>query len=206
MAPPPAPSPLQGQSTGPGVDCCWPAEPVKENKTLILVLELLEFRATVAGAFFFATQLLIQISPLFSVASIWHNPWPFDPLDSGLRNRWLMIGDVFAILTLNLLQSPYGLFKQIKNNTFSYLLRSNDEAKAKPVSNWVQYYLNPANTVRMQNHVTPDCIGDPLRALNVWTVAVCSDMHRSDVSLAPVSIYIAISTETSTPAVNITSE
>lgn len=40
-APPLAPSPLQGQSTGPGVDCCWPAEPVKENTTLILVLELI---------------------------------------------------------------------------------------------------------------------------------------------------------------------
>lgn len=61
MAPPPAPSLLQGLSTGLGVDCCSPAEPVKENSTLTLVVELI---LRLQGHFF-ASQLLIQISPLF---------------------------------------------------------------------------------------------------------------------------------------------
>lgn len=68
--------------------------------------------------------------------------------------------------------------------------------------------MTPANNACKPSVSHSNSVGAPrsgLRDLNYTTVAVYTDMHRSDVPVSAVSgcIRIATTTDTSTPAVNI---
>lgn len=83
-----------------------------------------------------------------------------------------------------------------------------DEAQSKPALKPFQRSMTPANnackpSVSHSNSVSAPRSG--LRGSNYTTVAVYTDMHGSDVPVSAVSgsIRIATTTDTSTPAVNI---
>lgn len=66
--------------------------------------------------------------------------------------------------------------------------------------------MTPANNACKPNMSHSKAVSAPpmgLRGLNYTTVAVYTDMCRSDVPVSAVSCGTAITTDTSTPAVNI---